>query len=89
MNRGGCIIVIEKLLGETPGFNRKFIRYYYDLKRRNNDDNIEIARKREALENVLVPYKLSENIQLLLDAGFYYGEIFFKWHNFAGFVAIK
>jgi len=89
MNRGGCIIIIEKVLGETTEFNRKFIKYYYDLKRRNSYDEMEIAQKREALENVLIPYKVSENIQLLLDAGFRSGEIFFKWHNFAGFVAIK
>ncbi len=89
MNGGGCIIIIEKVLGETSEFNRKFIDYYYDMKRRNNYDEIEIAQKREALENVLVPYKVSENIQLLLDAGFRSGEIFFKWYNFAGFMAIK
>jgi len=89
MNKGGCIIIIEKVLGETSEFNRKFIDYYYDMKRRNNYDEIEIAQKREALENVLVPYKVSENIQLLLDAGFRSGEIFFKWYNFAGFIALK
>lgn len=89
MNNDGCIIVIEKILGETADFNRKFIKYYYDLKRRNNYDEMEIAQKREALENVLIPYKLSENLQLLTDAGFKYGEIFFKWYNFTGLVAIK
>lgn len=89
MNRGGCIIIIEKVLGETSEFNRKFIDYYYDMKRRNNYDDIEIAQKREALENVLVPYKVSEDIQLLLDAGFRSGEIFFKWYNFAGIIALK
>lgn len=89
MNDGGCIIVIEKILAETADFNRKFIKYYYDLKHRNNYDEMEIAQKREALENVLIPYKLSENLQLLLEAGFRNGEIFFKWYNFSGFVAIK
>jgi tRNA (cmo5U34)-methyltransferase len=50
---------------------------------------MEIAQKREALENVLVPYTLSEDIQLLKNAGFHSCETFFKWHNFAGFVALK
>ena len=89
LNQDGIIIIIEKVLGENTEFNRKFIKYYYDLKRRNNYDEIEIAQKREALETVLIPYKLSENVQLLLEAGFKHGEIFFKWHNFAGFVATK
>ncbi len=89
MNPGGCIILIEKVLGESAEFNRQFIKYYYDLKRRNNYDEMEIAQKREALENVLIPYKLSENIQMLTDSGFHSVETFFKWHNFAGMVALK
>lgn len=89
LNPGGCIIVIEKVLGESTEFNRQFIKYYYDMKRRNNYDDMEISQKREALENVLIPYKPGENIQQLQEAGFHSCEIFFKWHNFAGFVALK
>jgi len=89
LNPGGCIILAEKVLGESTEFNRQFIKYYYDMKRRNNYDEMEIAQKREALENVLIPYKPSENIQQLLDVGFHSCETFFKWHNFAGFVALK
>jgi hypothetical protein len=44
---------------------------------------MEISQKREALENVLIPYKLSENISLLRDTGFAHCEVFFKWYNFA------
>ncbi len=89
LNPGGCIIIIEKVLGQSTEFNRQFIKYYYDMKHRNNYDDMKISQKREALENVLIPYKPSENIQQLLDAGFHSCEIFFKWHNFAGFVALK
>jgi tRNA (cmo5U34)-methyltransferase len=89
MNPGGCLILIEKILGETEEFNRQFIKYYYDMKRRNDYDETEIVQKREALENVLIPYKLSEDIQMLTDAGFGTCEIFLKWYNFAGIVALK
>ena len=41
------------------------------------------------LENVLIPYKLSENILLLKEAGFAHCEIFFKWYNFSGVIAKK
>ena len=67
----------------------KFIKYYYNYKRRNNYSELEISQKREALENVLVPYKLSENISLLRDKGFAHCEVFFKWNNFAGLIATK
>jgi tRNA (cmo5U34)-methyltransferase len=89
MDPGGCIILIEKILGESTELNRQFIKYYYDMKRRNNYDDMEISQKREALENVLIPYKLTENITMLRDAGFHSCETFFKWHNFAGMVALK
>ena len=89
LNPGGAIILIEKVLAESAEFNRQFIKYYYDLKRRNNYDEMEISQKREMLENVLIPYKISENIEMLTDAGFHSCETFFKWYNFAGMVALK
>lgn len=89
LNDGGCLILIEKLLAENTEFNRQMIKYYYDFKRRNNYDDMEIAQKREALENVLIPYKLSENHQLIFDAGFHSCETFFKWYNFSGIIAFK
>ena len=89
MNDGACLILIEKILAEDTDLNRQFIKYYYDLKRRNNYDEMEISQKREALENVLIPYKLSENLQMLAEAGFSKTEVFFKWYNFAGIIAIK
>ncbi len=85
----GAFILVEKVLGEDSLFNRLFIEHYYDLKRRNQYSELEIAQKREALENVLVPYKLSENLRMLQAAGFRYTEVFFKWYNFCGIIAVK
>lgn len=89
LNPGGALILIEKILAEESNFNRDFIRYYYNYKRRNQYSELEISQKREALENVLIPYKLSENISLLRDQGFAHCEVFFKWYNFAGLIAVK
>jgi tRNA (cmo5U34)-methyltransferase len=89
LNNNGCLILVEKVLGEDALFNRQFIKYYYDFKRRNNYNEMEIAQKREALENILIPYKLMENRQLLLNKGFRYVETFFKWYNFCGMAAVK
>ncbi|MGH7682624.1 MAG: carboxy-S-adenosyl-L-methionine synthase CmoA, partial [Candidatus Eiseniibacteriota bacterium] len=52
----GCLILVEKVLGENSTFNRLFINHYYEMKRRNGYSDLEIAQKREALENVLIPY---------------------------------
>ena len=45
--------------------NRLFMKYYYDMKKHNGYSEMEIAQKREALENVLVPYHYDENRALL------------------------
>ncbi len=89
LNENGCLILVEKVLGEDSLFNRLFIKYYYDFKKRNGYSELEIAQKREALENVLIPYKLLENRELLIKEGFRYCDVFFKWYNFCGMVAVK
>ncbi len=89
LNDQGCLILIEKLTSEDTTFNRLFIQHYYDFKRRNGYSEVEISKKREALENVLIPYRLEENIQLLKETGFRHTEIFFRWYNFCGIIAVK
>ena len=89
MAEGGAVLLVEKVLGESSTFNRLFIEHYYDFKRRNDYSDMEIAQKREALENVLIPYKLEENRELLRDTGFRHVDVFFKWYNFTGIVAVK
>jgi tRNA (cmo5U34)-methyltransferase len=89
MNENGCLILVEKVLGEDSLFNRLFIKYYYDMKRRHNYSEMEISQKREALENVLIPYRLSENLTMLKRCGFNSTEVFFKWYNFTGVIAKK
>lgn len=89
LNPGGVLLLVEKVLAENSIFNRDFIKYYYNYKRRNHYSEMEISQKREALENVLIPYKLSENLLLLKEAGFTYCETFFKWYNFSGMIAYK
>jgi tRNA (cmo5U34)-methyltransferase len=89
LNDNGCMILIEKVLGEDSLFNRHFIKYYYDMKRRHNYSEMEISQKREALENVLIPYRLSENLTMLKRCGFSSTEVFFKWYNFTGVIAKK
>ena len=85
----GCLILVEKQTLSASMLNRLFIRYYYDMKRRNGYSEVEIAQKREALENVLIPYRPEENRALLESIGFTPVEEFFRWYNFAGIVAVK
>lgn len=86
---GGIFLVSEKIYEENPGLNTVFQELYYEFKKRNQYSEQEIARKREALEKVLIPQTIKENIKLLEQAGFRNIALFFKWYNFASFIAIK
>jgi len=89
INPGGCLILVEKVLSPDSTINRLFIKYYYDMKKRSGYSALEIAQKREALENVLIPYHYFENKDLLLECGFRHCEAFFRWYNFCGMLAVK
>jgi tRNA (cmo5U34)-methyltransferase len=85
----GALIIFEKLVLSDSMLNRMYIEFYYEMKRRNGYSEVEIAKKREALENVLVPYRVEENMALLREAGFTHVEEFFRWYNFCGLIAVK
>jgi tRNA (cmo5U34)-methyltransferase len=89
IHENGCLLLVEKVLGQSSTLNRLFIKYYYEFKKRNGYSEMEIARKREALENVLIPYRFEENRELLLRNGFKTCEEFFRWYNFCGMLAVK
>jgi tRNA (cmo5U34)-methyltransferase len=86
---GGAFILVEKLLMSTAGLQRVFTDRYYQMKRDNGYTQEEIDRKRLALEGVQVPVTASWNEQLLHDAGFRQAECFWRWFNFAGWIAVK
>ena len=51
LNENGCLILVEKVLGNDSLFNRLFIKFYYDMKRRNDYSDIgDRAKARGARE---------------------------------------
>jgi len=86
---GGVLILSEKKISPDPLLNRKYIDIYHQFKRERGYSELEIANKREALENILIPFSIAENQELLVGAGFTSVEIFFQWFNFVSFIAIK
>ncbi|ROO30839.1 carboxy-S-adenosyl-L-methionine synthase CmoA [Salinisphaera japonica] len=86
---GGVLFLSEKILVAESLLNRLYIEFYYDYKRTHGYSDTEIRNKREALENVLVPYRSDENRTLLLRCGFERIDAFFRWYNFESLVAIK
>lgn len=86
---GGVLIMSEKTITHHTRLNREFIDIYHTFKKEQGYSELEIAKKREALENVLIPFSINENISMLEDAGFISVQPFFQWFNFASFIGIK
>ena len=72
------IIELSLTGGETKP---AFYYLYHDYKIRQGYSKLEISQKREALENILVPYRVDENIKLLERNGFEAVDLFFRWFN--------
>jgi tRNA (cmo5U34)-methyltransferase len=87
---GGVLFLSEKILGNDSVLNRLYIDHYLQFKKSQSGyTDAENQRKREALENVLIPYRLDENYALLERAGFKHIDTYFRWFNFACIIAVK
>jgi len=89
LKKEGVFIFSEKVISHHAKLNKDLIECYYDFKKTQGYSEYEIMQKREALENVLVPYSEEENIKMALNSGFSHCEVVFRWANFATFIAIK
>jgi tRNA (cmo5U34)-methyltransferase len=86
---GGAFIMVEKVLGNSAYINDLMVSRYLALKAGNRYTKEQIERKRLSLEGVLVPVTSRWNEELLAQAGFREVDCFWRWMNFAGWVAIK
>jgi len=86
---GGVLIMVEKVLGSTAELDRLMVDSHLELKRRNGYSQEEIDRKRLSLEGVLVPVTANWNVEMLESAGFAEIDCFWRWMNFAGWIAVR
>lgn len=89
LKKEGVFIFSEKVISHNSKLNKELIECYYGFKKTQGYSEYEIVQKREALENVLVPYSEDENIKMALNSGFSHCEVLFRWANFATFIAVK
>ncbi len=86
---GGAFILVEKVLGSSADIDDLMVSTYYGLKSDNGYSDEQIQRKRLSLEGVLVPMTADWNVQLLRSAGFSQVDCFWRWMNFAAWIAVK
>jgi len=86
---GGVLILSEKIAFEDEEHQNLMIELHHNFKRANGYSDLEIAQKRTALENVLIPETLKTHQQRLLNAGFRSVDCWFQCFNFASIIAFK
>jgi len=86
---GGVLILSEKIAFPDAGENRRQIELHESFKRAQGYSDLEISRKRTALEDVLVPETMDAHHQQLQRAGFSASHTWFQCFNFASMIAIK
>lgn len=86
---GGIFLLTEKTVNSDSEMSMLQQDYYYRFKEDNGYSRIEITRKRDALENVLVPETVEAHMDRLRSAGFSAIEMYFKWFHFTSFLCRK
>jgi tRNA (cmo5U34)-methyltransferase len=86
---GGILILSEKIAGQDEHADMLLTEMHHAFKRANGYSELEISRKRNALENVLVPETLEAHRQRLCEAGFSRSDLWFQCFNFVSLVALR
>jgi tRNA (cmo5U34)-methyltransferase len=89
MQTGGALIVSEKICFEDAVEQAEQTTWHHDFKRTQGYSELEIARKRNALEEVLVPDNEAVHLQRLKHAGFHNPRRWFQCFSFASYIAFK
>ncbi len=87
--KGGALILVEKVLGSTAAIDDAMTSIYREHKLANGYSAEDVDRKKLSLEGVLVPVRAEWNEQFLRLAGFSQLDCFWRFMNFAAWVAIK
>lgn len=86
---GGILVLSEKVIDEDESVDALLVDLHHEYKRRNAYSDLEISRKRAAIENVLVPESVAVHRARLKEAGFRHCGLLLRYYNFVSLVALK
>lgn len=86
---GGALLLVEKILGETPVEDEVLTDLYYEFKNIQGYSWQAIERKKMSLQNNMKPVTIKRNVEMLYEAGFEQVNCFWRCLNFAAWVAVK
>ena len=89
LNPGGVLIISEKIHFDDNENQKQITQLHLDFKRANGYSELEIANKRQAIENVLITENQKTHIDRLKQCGFKETSCYFQCLNFASFLSVK
>lgn len=89
LNPGGVLLLSEKITFDEPQLNQLNIDLHHRFKSANGYSDLEIAQKRSALENTLIPETLAVHQRRLQAVGFAASHPWYQCFNFMSMLAVK
>jgi tRNA (cmo5U34)-methyltransferase len=86
---GGALLLSEKICFEDPAQQDLLTELHHDFKRAHGYSDLEIAQKRTAIENRLIPESLGAHTGRLREAGFELIVPWFQCFNFVSILAVR
>ncbi len=89
LRAGGVLVLSEKIIVADAAAHQRLTDLHNQFKTLNGYNDLEIARKRTALENVLVPETIDQHQTRLRGVGFKSVDNWLRCLNFVSFIAVK
>ena len=86
---GGILIISEKIHFDDAVTQNQITKLHMDFKKENGYSELEIANKRQAIENVLITETKEHHLNRLRECGFVETSCFFQCLNFVSFLSVK
>ncbi len=89
LNQGGALIVSEKIHFNDAKKQAQITGLHLNFKRANGYSELEIAAKRQSIDNVLITDDEKTHLERFKKSGFQHSICHFQCLNFASFLAVK
>ncbi len=86
---GGALLLSEKICFADSAQQALLTELHHDFKRAHGYSDLEIAQKRTAIENRLIPEEMEAHLQRLKSVGFDLVAPWFQCFNFVSMLAVK
>lgn len=89
MRPGGVLVLSEKVAFDDDFEQQAQIQLHESFKKAQGYSELEVSRKRQSIEHVLIPETIETHHQRLAEAGFAHSQTWFQCFNFVSMLAYK